>query len=211
MSSNKENLTANLFVFAAPSGAGKTTLVHALMAQRKKDFSFSISYTTRKPRPNELNGIDYLFIDIEKFMSLKESGELLEHAEVFGNYYATSRSQVEEHLSNNRNVILEIDWQGAQQVRESMPKCISIFIMPPNIAELSRRLRERRTDKPEVIERRLKNAKEDMSHWDEFDYVVINENLKEAIIDLESIIDGSGDALLSSNKILRRRLGKILK
>tara|TARA_B100000900_G_C20494358_1_gene680944 strand:+ start:298 stop:933 length:636 start_codon:yes stop_codon:yes gene_type:complete len=211
MSSNRKTLATNLFVFAAPSGAGKTTLVHALMEQHKKDFRFSISYTTRKPRPNEINGVDYLFIDIEEFMSLKKSGNLLEHAKVFGNYYATSRSQVENHLSNKLNVILEIDWQGAQQVRKSMPECISIFIMPPTIDELSKRLRKRRTDKPEVIERRLKDAKEDMSHWDEFDYVVINEDLNDSISDLESIIMGSGDTLLSSNKILRRRLGSILK
>ncbi|MAD91634.1 MAG: guanylate kinase [Gammaproteobacteria bacterium] len=210
MLSDKKIRPASLFVFAAPSGAGKTTLVHALMTKHSDDLRFSISYTTRKPRSNEADGVDYLFIDVKKFMDLRKSSELLEHAEVFGNYYATSRSQVEAHLSKKLNVVLEIDWQGAQQVRKSMPECITIFIMPPSIKELARRLRERRTDKPKIIERRLKDAKGDMSHWDEFDYVVVNENLNDAIIDLESILNGTGDDLLSSNNRLRDRVKNIL-
>ena len=119
-----------LFVFAAPSGAGKTTLVHAVVTKHP-ELRFSISYTTRKPRRNEADGVDYLFVTKSEFMRLRDRGEMLEYAEVFDNYYATSRSQVEEHLADDRSVVLEIDWQGARQVRESMPECVTIFILPP--------------------------------------------------------------------------------
>jgi guanylate kinase len=156
-----------LFVFAAPSGAGKTTLVHAVVTKHP-ELRFSISYTTRKPRRNEADGVDYLFVTKDEFMRLRDAGEMLEFAEVFDNYYATSRRQVEKHLADNRNVVLEIDWQGARQVRESMPECVTIFILPPSVEELERRLRDRRTDSTEVIERRLRDALSDMSHWDEF-------------------------------------------
>jgi guanylate kinase len=197
-----------LFVFAAPSGAGKTTLVHAVVTKHP-ELRFSISYTTRKPRRNEANGVDYLFVDEEKFMQLRDQGELLEYAEVFDHYYATSRSQVEKHLADNRNVILEIDWQGARQVRESMPQCVTIFILPPSVEELERRLRDRRTDSPEVIERRLRDALSDMSHWDEFDYVIINDDLDRAVADLEAVLAGDGDRASTANPELRRRIEAI--
>ncbi len=145
--------SGRLFVFAAPSGAGKTTLVQAVVKKHPKDLRFSISYTTRKPRSNEANEVDYIFVSEVEFMRLRDEGEMLEYAQVFDNYYATSRSQVEKHLADDRNVILEIDWQGAQQVRESMPDCVTIFILPPSFAELERRLHDRGTDTPEVIER----------------------------------------------------------
>ena len=198
-----------LFVFAAPSGAGKTTLVHAVVTKRP-ELRFSISYTTRKPRRNEADGVDYLFVTEEEFMRLREQGEMLEYAKVFDNYYATSRSQVEKHLADSRNVILEIDWQGAQQVRESMPECITIFILPPSVAELERRLRDRRTDSAEVIERRLRDALSDMSHWTEFDHVIINDDLNRAIADLEDILDGDGGASATSNTALRRAVEGII-
>jgi guanylate kinase len=200
---------AKLFVFAAPSGAGKTTLVHAVVTKRP-ELRFSISYTTRKPRRNEADGVDYLFVTEDEFMRLRDQGEMLEYAKVFDNYYATSRSQVEKHLADNRNVILEIDWQGAQQVRQSMPECVTIFILPPSIEELERRLRDRRTDSAEVIERRLSDALSDMSHWTEFDHVIINDDLNRAIADLEDVLDGEGEASATSNIALRRAVERII-
>ena len=198
-----------LFVFAAPSGAGKTTLVHAVVTKHP-ELRFSISYTTRKPRRNEADGVDYLFVTKAEFMRLRDQGEMLEYAEVFDNYYATSRRQVEEHLADDRNVVLEIDWQGARQVRESMPECVTIFILPPSVGELERRLRDRRTDTPEVIERRLRDALSDMSHWDEFDHVIINDDLNQAIADLEDVLVGKGDASSTSNERLRRAVERII-
>ena len=199
-----------LFVFAAPSGAGKTTLVHAVVARHQEDLRFSISYTTREPRVNEANGVDYLFVDVDEFMRLRDAGEMLEYAQVFDNYYATSRSQVERHLVDNSSVVLEIDWQGAQQVRESMPECVTIFIFPPSLEELERRLRDRRTDSPVVIERRLRDAVSDMSHWDEFDHVIINDDLNQAISDLEDVLAGSGEATATSNPALCRAVERII-
>jgi len=198
-----------LFVFAAPSGAGKTTLVHAVVTKHP-ELRFSISYTTRKPRRNEADGVDYLFVTRREFMRLRDRGEMLEYAEVFDNYYATSRSQVEGHLKDDRNVILEIDWQGARQVRESMPECVTIFILPPSVDELERRLRDRRTDDPEVINRRLRDALADMSHWDEFDHVIINDDLSEAIVELEAVLAGKGDRSATSNMALRRAVARII-
>ena len=156
---------ARLFVFAAPSGAGKTTLVNMLVA-RYPDLKFSVSYTTRAARENEVEGKDYFFVDVDTFELLRQEGELLESALVFDNRYGTSRSQVEKHLAAGFDVLLEIDWQGARQVRAAMPECVSIFILPPSRAELERRLRGRKTDSDAVIERRLRDALSDMSHWD---------------------------------------------
>jgi len=201
--------SGKLFVFAAPSGAGKTTLVHAVVAKHQEDLRFSISYTTREPRINEANAVDYLFVDVAEFMRLRDAGEMLEYAQVFDNYYATSRSQVEKHLADGSSVVLEIDWQGAQQVRESMPECVTIFILPPSLEELERRLRDRRTDAPEVIERRLRDALSDISHWNEFDHVIINDDLNQAISDLEDVLAGNGIASATSNMALRRAVERI--
>ena len=198
-----------LFVFAAPSGAGKTTLVHAVVTKHP-ELRFSISYTTREPRINEANEVDYLFVDEAEFMRLRDAGEMLEYAQVFDNFYATSRSQVEKHLADNRNVVLEIDWQGARQVRESMPDCVTIFILPPSLAELEHRLRSRRTDAPHVIARRLRDARSDMTHWNEFDYVIINDDLDDAIAALEAVLRGEGEASSTSNPELRRAIATIL-
>lgn len=201
---------SKLFVIAAPSGAGKTTLVRALVTKHQEELRFSISYTTRKPRVNEVDGVDYLFVEKDEFMRLRDAGEMLEYAEVFDNFYATSRSQVEKHLADNHNVVLEIDWQGAQQVRASMPECVSIFILPPSLTELERRLRDRRTDSEAVIERRLRDALSDMSHWDEFDHVVINDNLDQAVLDLEAVLAGDGEVSATSNVALRRVIAGIV-
>ncbi|MDH3748191.1 MAG: guanylate kinase [Gammaproteobacteria bacterium] len=200
---------ARLYVIAAPSGAGKTTLVRALVTNNP-ELRFSISYTTRKKRRNEADGVDYLFVTKREFERLRERGELLESADVFDNLYGTSRAQVREHLDNGRSVVLEIDWQGAQQVRESMPECVSIFIMPPSLDELERRLRNRRTDSPEVIARRLRDARADMAHWDEFDHVIINDDLDQAVADLEAALGGEGTSTSTENVALRRAVSRIV-
>jgi len=153
-------------------------------------FVFSISYTTRERRPREVDGKDYFFVDKTEFERLRRNRALLESALVFDNFYGTSRHQVEEELRHGRNVILEIDWQGARQVRTAMPKCRSIFILPPSVATLRKRLEQRRTDSQAVIERRLKDSLADLSHWDEFDYVVINDDLERAAAELEGIALG---------------------
>jgi guanylate kinase len=183
-----------LFVIAAPSGAGKTTLVRALM-ERVPSLRFSISYTTRKQRPNEQHGRDYFFVDHTEFERMVAADEFLEHARVFDNYYGTSRPQVESMLSDGENVLLEIDWQGAQQIRRALPECRSIFILPPSRAALELRLRGRNTDSEEVIARRLRDSTADMSHWNEFDYVVVNDDFARAAVDLETIVAGRGEAL----------------
>ena len=203
------NQNANLFVLAAPSGAGKTTLVKALV-ERRPGLEFSISYTTRRRRKNEVDGKDYFFVSVDDFERLREAGELLESARVFDNYYGTSRSQVERHLADGHNVILEIDWQGARQVRKAMPQCISVFILPPSRPELETRLRGRKTDSDEVIRRRLRDALSDMSHWDEFDHCIVNDNLADAVADLEAVFDGGGDASRCDNPALRRQIERIL-
>ena len=183
---------ARLFVIAAPSGAGKTTLVHAI-TKRNPELRFSISYTTRTQRRTEVDGRDYIFVDKDEFDRLRAGGALLESAEVFDNFYGTSREQVEQHLTAGHPVILEIDWQGARQVREAKPDCISVFILPPSRAELERRLRSRGTDSDEVIARRLRDALSDMSHWEEFDYVIFNDDLDQAVADLEAVLAGRGE------------------
>lgn len=171
---------------------------------------FSISYTTRKKRDTEEHERDYYFVDEYEFRTLRQRGELLESAVVFDNLYGTSRSQVEDHLNRGDDVILEIDWQGAGQVRESMPGCVTIFILPPSRPELEKRLRGRRTDSDEVISRRLADALSDMSHWGEFDYVIINDNLDAAVDQLEAILAGNGDDNRSGNPGIGQRVKNIL-
>jgi guanylate kinase len=203
------NSPAKVFVIAAPSGAGKTTLVKRLL-ERNPRLEFSVSYTTREKRQTEVDGRDYFFVDKARFLQLKEKGELLESALVFGNYYGTGRTQVEQRLEKGSHVILEIDWQGARQVRKSVPDCISIFILPPSSPELERRLRDRRTDSDEVIARRLQEARGDMSHWEEFDYVIINDDLDTAVGELEEVLLGAGAANRRSNPELQQKLEKVL-
>ena len=211
MSSSETGGRARLFVIAAPSGAGKTTLVRALL-ERNPSLSFSISYTTRKKRDTEEEGRDYFFVTGEKFAELEAEGELLESAQVFDNRYGTGRAQVEARLAEGRDVILEIDWQGARQVRQTMPECQSVFILPPSLDELERRLRDRRTDSEAVIARRLKDAIGDISHWDEFDYVIINDDLRRSVLELEAIISRSGNHQRNrtSQPEIRERVKEIL-
>jgi guanylate kinase len=200
---------ARLFVIAAPSGAGKTTLVKELV-KRIPGLQFSVSYTTRQQRVNEIHGVDYMFVSEEEFLTLRDQGELLESALVFDHHYGTSRSQVEQHLAAGHHVILEIDWQGARQVRESMPECISIFILPPSRQELERRLRDRKTDSDEVIARRLRDALGDMGHWDEFDHAIINDDLETAVAQLAAVFEGSSEDTEVSDAAVRERVEQIL-
>ena len=183
-----------LYVIAAPSGAGKTSLLHALMKKRP-GVEFSVSCTTRKPRPGEHDGKDYHFIDRSGFERLQAAGEFIEHANVFGNLYGTRRSVVESALAEGRDLILEIDWQGARQVREHLPEAVQVFVLPPSRAELEARLRRRRSDSEEAIARRLQESVLEMSHWKDFDYVIVNRDFDAALADLEAVFDGRGEAL----------------
>lgn len=191
--SNAQTKRGHLFLVTAPSGAGKTSLVRALLNDHP-NLKFSISYTTRKQRPNEKHAHDYHFVDKAEFERMVAAGEFLEHAQVFDNYYGTSRKAVEAEMTARRDVLLEIDWQGAAQVRKLMPEAISVFILPPSRAELERRLRSRGTDSDEVIARRLKDAVGDMSHWCDFDYVVVNDDFEKAQGELSAIVTGRGQA-----------------
>ena len=178
-------------MIAAPSGAGKTSLVRALM-EREKALRFSVSYTTRPQRPTETAGRDYFFVSRDEFEAMVTRGEFLEHARVFDNQYGTARAQVEALLRSGQDLILEIDWQGAQQIRRAMPESVSIFILPPSRHELERRLRGRGTDSEDVIERRLRDAASDMTHWNEFDFVVVNDDFERALEDLLGVVRGTG-------------------
>lgn len=181
----------NLFLITAPSGAGKTSLVRALL-QRHLNLRFSISYTTRPKRPDEVEGRDYHFVDRAEFQHMVEAGEFLEYARVFEHCYGTSRRTVESELMDGHDLLLEIDWQGAAQVRQAMSGAVSIFILPPSIAELQRRLRSRATDSEAVIEQRLREAVSDMRHWLDFDYVVVNDDFDRAVADLDTVLAGRG-------------------
>ena len=176
-----------LFIVCAPSGAGKTSLVNAL---RKRDSSIklSVSYTTRAPRPGEVDGREYHFVTREQFEQMRGQGAFLESAEVHGNYYGTSQAWIEQQLRDGADVLLEIDWQGAEQVRGLFKQCTSIFIMPPSPDSLRERLTARGQDSAAVIERRLAAAREEISHVSEFDYVIINQRFEDALEDLASIV-----------------------
>jgi len=176
-----------LFVIAAPSGGGKTSLVNALLA-REPGIRLSVSYTTRKPRPGEQDGVHYHFVDEPRFAALNDAGEFLEHAHVHGHWYATSATWLASQVAAGQDVLLEIDWQGAVQVRRLMPDSVHVFVLPPSLAVLKERLERRGQDAPEVIERRLKGAVEEMRHWQEFDYVIINQDFAVAIDDLAAIV-----------------------
>jgi guanylate kinase len=201
--------TGQLYVISAPSGAGKTSLVQALLAART-ELAVSVSHTTRAPRPHELAGRDYHFVSTTEFQRLAASGEFLEHAQVFDNYYGTGREQVRTRLAAGGSVLLEIDWQGARQVRQSVPECVSIFILPPSRAVLEERLRARRTDSEAVIARRLADAAADMSHCQEFDYAVVNDRFEQAVADLLTVIDGQGSALNSKRPEIRALLRSLV-
>jgi guanylate kinase len=198
-----------LFVVAAPSGAGKTSLVKALR-ERRPQLCLSVSHTTRPARPNELHGREYFFVAVEEFRKLAAERAFLEHAQVFDNHYGTGRARVEADLAAGRSVILEIDWQGARQVRASLPQCVTIFILPPSRDALEKRLRERRTESDAAIKRRLRDAVGDMSHWKEFDYVVVNDDFARALEDLTRIVDSRGEQLRADRPALTPLIAELL-
>ena len=176
-----------LFVLAAPSGGGKTSLVRALL-EREPGIRLSVSYTTRAPRPGEQDGVHYHFVDEPAFMALKDRGEFLEFAHVHGHWYATSATWLKAEVHLGHDELLEIDWQGAQQVRRLIPEAVHIFILPPSLASLKERLEKRGQDAPEVIARRMEAAREEMRHCGEFDYVIMNQDFARAVDDLSAIV-----------------------
>ena len=176
-----------LFVLAAPSGGGKTSLVKALL-EREPGMRLSVSYTTRAPRPGERDGVDYHFVDVPTFMALKDRGEFLEHAHVHGNWYATSATWLAKEVHDGHDVLLEIDWQGARQVRTLINGAVLIFILPPSLESLRERLHKRGQDTAEVIARRIDAAREEMRHCGEFDYVIMNQDFARAVDDLSVIV-----------------------
>ena len=200
---------ANLFIIAAPSGCGKTSLVKALLGSSSK-LSVSVSHTTRKPRKGEINGENYHFVSKERFGEMISNNDFVEHAEVFGNMYGTARSNIKKKLEANIDIILEIDWQGARQVRENMPNSISIFILPPSKNVLLQRLIDRGQDDDETISKRMKNSESEMSHYDEFEYLVINDQFDSALNDLKAIIQDCNNNIKNiefslENQISRHR------
>jgi guanylate kinase len=198
-----------LYVIAAPSGAGKTSLVKALM-EREPRMRFSVSYTTRPPRANEVDGVDYHFITQARFADMVARGEFLEHARVFDNFYGTGLDAVQSELREGQLLLLEIDWQGARQVRARLPAARSIFILPPTRQALEERLRARSTDSETVIQRRLKDAAQDLAHWSEFDYVVVNDRFEGALANLLAIVQQRGAEFAASRPEVARLAEELL-
>ena len=189
-----------LFVIAAPSGGGKTSVVNAML-EREPGIKLSVSYTTRKPRPGEQDGVHYHFVDVPTFMRLKDAGEFLEHAHVHGNWYATSATWLADQVRQGHDMLLEIDWQGAAQVRRLVPGSVLIFLLPPSIGSLRERLTKRGQDSDGEIERRLEAAREEMRHAAEFDYVIMNQDFARAVDDLSVIVRAA--RLAASRQLIR--------
>ena len=180
-------MSGNLFVISAPSGAGKTSLVQALL-NINPQIDMSVSYTTRDPRPGEHDGKDYHFVSRETFLAMAKRGEFLESAEVYGNLYGTSQTWINHENTRGRDILLEIDWQGAAQIRGLFPECISVFILPPSLKALEERLKKRGKDNDAVIAKRIAAVRQDVAHVAEFDYVIINDNLNEALRELNAVV-----------------------
>jgi len=177
----------NVYVVAAPSGGGKTSLIRALI-ERDDRVSLSVSHTTRPPRPGEADGIHYHFVDKELFLQMIAQNAFLEHAQILDNYYGTGRKAVEQELAAGHDVLLDIDWQGARQIRENFPACCTIFILPPSLEALRNRLARRGQDSNEIIERRMEAAPAEIAHWNEFSFLIINDDFDQALADLQSIV-----------------------
>jgi guanylate kinase len=180
-------MSGNLFIISAPSGAGKTSLVQALL-NINPQIDMSVSYTTRDPRPGEHDGKDYHFVSRDTFLAMAKRGEFLESAEVYGNLYGTSQTWISHENSRGRDILLEIDWQGAEQIRRIFPECVSVFILPPSKQALEDRLKKRGKDNDAVISKRMAAVREDVAHIAEFDYVIINDNLNEALRELNAVV-----------------------
>lgn len=194
-------IKGKLYIISAPSGAGKTSLVKRLLAETEH-LAVSVSHTTRAQRAGETNGVDYFFVTVDTFKNMIERQAFLEHAQVFDNFYGTSQQAVEDNLAKGLDVILEIDWQGAQQVRKMLPDSASIFILPPSIEVLRQRLQNRGQDNDEIIERRMQDAVAEMSHYPEFDYLIVNDDFETALNQLISII--------VANRMLQDRQQQVL-
>ncbi|MEN8214733.1 MAG: guanylate kinase [Pseudomonadota bacterium] len=179
-----------LFIVSAPSGAGKTTLLKALLDQQQENarLVLSVSHTTRQPRPGEEDGVHYHFVSLERFQQMAGEQAFLESAQVFDNYYGTAEASVREQLASGRDVILEIDWQGARQVRRRFADAVSIFVAPPSVETLRERLSSRGQDSSEIIERRMADALSEMSHYDEYDFIVVNDHFEQAVDDLQAVM-----------------------
>lgn len=201
----------HVFVVAAPSGAGKSSLVNALLKQ-DGSIRLSISFTTRAPRPGEAHGREYHFVSREEFAACKARGEFLETAEVHGNWYGTSRPWIEQQLEDGHDVLLEIDWQGAQQIKRHFPQAVGIFILPPSIEALRTRLQQRGQDSQEVIDRRLRAARSEMAHAPEFDFLIVNQDFDQALLELKAIVVASRlqtARQMKCNATLLRQLGAV--
>lgn len=179
-----------LYVVAAPSGAGKTSLVKALL-QKDTAIRLSVSYTTRAPRPGETNGVDYHFVSVEDFRQMAARGEFLESAEVYGNFYGTSQAWISGEIAAGRDILLEIDWQGAAQVKKLFPTAVTVFILPPSIEALRERLSNRGQDSGEVIDKRMAAARDDISHAAEFEYIIVNDDFDQALLDFLAVVRAS--------------------
>lgn len=177
----------NLFIVAAPSGGGKTSLVRKLVSSLK-DIVISVSHTTRSMRPGEAEGVDYFYVDQSTFLNMVGQGEFLEHATVFNNFYGTSAVQIAKRLQAGTDVVLDIDWQGAEQIRHAFPESLSIFIIPPSMDILKQRLTDRKRDDEQTIARRMQCARDELSHYNEFDYLIVNDNFDKAASELMSIV-----------------------
>lgn len=196
-----------LYIVSAPSGAGKTSLI-AQVLQEVAELEVSVSVTTRPKRPGEVDGVNYHFVSVEDFQQRKANGEFFESAEVFGNFYATSRLAIEEKLQAGIDVILEIDWQGAQQVRKLMPNASSIFILPPSVAALQQRLENRGQDSAEVIAGRMQQALSELSHWSEYDYLIVNDDFQQAAAELKAIFLAGRLAKSRQQEVLQELLAE---
>lgn len=204
-----QELSGNLFIVSAPSGAGKSSLINALL-KNHADMQVSISHTTRQPRPGEVDGVHYHFISVEQFKKLIADNEFLEWAEVFGNFYGTSRLAITDHLRQGIDVFLDIDWQGAQQIRAQAPGTLGIFILPPSMEALQQRLVHRGQDSDDVITKRMAKAQSEMQHADEYEYIIINDDFNQALRELTHIVFSQRNSLLSQQSRHRQLMQQLL-